>query len=112
MDEERSHFIKEIAKRDNHIKLLRNQLSQAIDDIETQTRVIENLIEKNIESLHRSDSSDKEKSDQNGRVLNSGQLISKLEDELRSKDKEMTILHQRNTLYEKGECLYNPMLLV
>ena len=106
IEEEKGYFLKEISKRDNHIKLLRNQLSQAIDDIEAQTRVIENLIEKNIENLHKSDNLDdqNDQNDQNvdkNQILNNSQLVNKLEEELRTKDKEMTILHQRNTLYEK-----------
>lgn len=101
IEEENGVFLKKISKRDNHIKLLRNQLSQAIDDIEAQTRVIENLIEKNIETIHKSDQPEG-LSTNDSQVLNSKQLIGKLEEELKSKDKEMTILHQRNTLYEQG----------
>lgn len=102
IEKEKSYFLKEISKRDNHIKLLRNQLSQAIDDIEAQTRVIENLIEKNIESLHKSDGQESNTGPTDNQILNSKQIINKLEDELKSKDKEMVLLHQRNTLYEKG----------
>lgn len=72
--------------------------------MKAQTRVIENLIEKNIETIHKSDinseSSSNIKSD--NQLLNNKQIINKLEEELKSKDKEMTILYQRNTLYEKG----------
>lgn len=103
IEEEKGLFLKEISKRDNHIKLLRNQLSQAIDDIEAQTRVIESLIEKNIETIHKSDHPESSSTGAtDSQVLNGKQLIAKLEEELKSKDKEMTILHQRNTLYEQG----------
>ena len=103
IEEEKGYFVKEISKRDNHIKLLRNQLSQAIDDIEAQTRVIENLIEKNIETIHKSDHAEGSSiGSTDSQVMNSKQLIAKLEEELKSKDKEMTILYQRNTLYEQG----------
>lgn len=102
IEEEKSYFLKEILKRDNHIKLLRNQLSQAIDDIEAQTRVIENLIEKNIENIHRTDNNLEFNVITDNQSLNNKQIINKLEEELKLKDKEMTILHQKNTLYEKN----------
>lgn len=85
----------EIEERDKQIELLKSQLNEAVVDMESQTEIIQNLMQQN--------KSAEQVLELNEQILNLNNNLKRIEEEVLIKDKELLDLRKRINLYERGE---------